>query len=61
MIKKINEKEVEICCGGNCPKIEAKNDRIFIHDDFGNTVSLSREESLQLTEAAKKVISWNPL
>ena len=61
MIKEINKKEVEICCGGNCPKVEAQNDRILIHDDFGNTASLSREEALFLTEAAKRVISWNPL
>lgn len=53
IIKK--EKEIKLCGQQSyCPSIRFKGKNVFIKDDYGNTVRLSRKQIDYLVEEIKK-------
>lgn len=54
---KIKDNEATLCCGRDkCPVVKMKNDQEFtIADDFGNIVTLTKDQILLVSDAAKRV------
>jgi hypothetical protein len=54
MIKKISEKQVQICCGGNCTFLTFEDGFVFIEDEWGRKAKVPLVEALEISEAAQQ-------
>jgi hypothetical protein len=55
MIKILNDKSVQLCCGAqNCPIVtELSNGLVEITDDDGNKIVVKKEEALLISDGVK--------
>lgn len=58
MIIKLTDNSVRLCCNNKgCPVIERSDENVFtIKDDYNNVVTLTKDEILAISEAAKEII-----
>lgn len=57
MIKILNDKSVQLCCGKqNCPIVtELANGMVEIVDDDGNKIVVKKEEALLISDGVKTI------
>ena len=63
-IVRINDNSVRLCCSGKkgCPVMtDVGNGMVEITDDFGNKITVKKEEALLLSDGAKTLIGEKQL
>jgi hypothetical protein len=53
----LSENQVKLCCSKGCPVLTLVGDKVVITDDFGGAITLTKNESLFLSEAAEKLLN----